>query len=163
LLRVTDLELVTLVTAIVGAATGILGSATGIIALVRDRPRLRLQRREFDEKRLRTERPDLRQPEAVLEVSLDLAQPFYCLTITNAGLRPITILEAHAALADPSDGLDFHWHSHWFRSLQSLDLFDRNVHCVLTETEPVAKIIYPVPPSRELLSLNITTAGRTYR
>ena len=143
----TDLEAFTLVTAIVGAVTGILGSATSIITLLRDRPRVRLSRRQFDESRLRAERPDLQQPQAIAKVPLDLSQPFYCLTVTNLGQRPLTILEAHAALDDPDEGFDFRWNTHWFRSLQALELFDREVPCVLNETEPVAKLIYPAPAS----------------
>jgi len=155
----TALETVTLATAIVGAVTGSLATAVAFVALLRDRPRLRLNRRPFDENRLREERPDLREPAATTTVPLDLSQPCYCLTVSNIGQRPVTILEAHAAYKDAEDGLRLEWHTHWFRSLQTLELFDRNVPCVLTETEPVAKLIFPVASGQQLLALTLTTAA----
>ena len=158
-----EFDAITLATAIVGALTGIFGSVTGIIALLRDRARLRLTRRLFDEHRLRAERPDLRQPGAVAHVPLDLSQRCFCLTVANIGSRPITIVEAHAAFGDSEAGLRYQWNSHWFRSLQTLDLYDRNVPCVLDETQPIAKFIYPADKHSTLLALTVRTPGRTHR
>jgi hypothetical protein len=159
----SNFDVITFATAIIGVITGILGSATGIIALMRDRPRLRLTREVFDEDRLRTERPDLRQPDALTNVPLDLSKPFYCLAVSNLGYRPVTILEAHAAFMDSEAGLRYHWNSHWFRSVQALELFDRDVQCVLDETRPVARFVYPADEGSKLLALTVSTPGRTYR
>lgn len=149
------MEAITLITAVVGAVTGIL-------ALLRDRAKIRLSRRPFDEERLRQQRPDLRQSEAVSDVPLDLSKPFFCLSAVNVGSRPITVLEAHAAFYNASEGVQYEWNTHWFRSVQTLQLFDRNTICVLDETQPMAKFIYPAKTS-PLLALTITTPGKTYR
>ena len=153
---------ITLITAIVGAVTGIVGSITGISAVMRDRAKIRLSRLSFDEHYLREKRPDLQQPNAVSNVPLDLSEPFFCLDVVNVGSRPITVLEAHAVFDSKSEGIEYVWNTHWFRSLQTLELFDRNADCVLDETKPRAKFIYPARVS-PLLALTITSAGRKYR
>jgi hypothetical protein len=154
--RNTDImDEITLITAVVGAVTGIL-------ALLKDRARVKLSRRPFDEARLRELRPDRHQPEALARVPVDLGEPSYCLTAVNAGTRPITILEAHAAFDDEAQGLQYQWNTHWLRSVQSLILFDRDTVCVLDETQPMAKFIYPALPAR-LVALTITTPGKIYR
>ncbi len=155
----TTLQAITLATAVAGAVTGTLGTTAAFVAIARNRPRLRLERRPFDENRLRVERPDLRQPLDVATIPLDLSRPCYCLTVSNVGQRAITILEAHAAYDGGEDGLKLEWNTHWFRSLQTLQLKDRNVACGLTETDPVAKFIFPTAAGAKLLALTVTTAS----
>ncbi len=156
------MDAITLIIAVVGAVTGIVGSATGIYAVRRDRAKIKLSRLPFDENYLRKKRPDLGQPGAASEVPLDLSNPFFCLSIVNVGTRPITILEAHAAFDSASEGIQYDWHTHWFRSLQTLQLYDRNTVCILDETQPMAKFLYPARAA-PLLALTITSAGRKYR
>ena len=153
--KVSELEVVTLITAIVGAVTGIL-------ALLRDRAKIKLSRVPFDEYYLRKERPDLQQPKAVSEIPLNLSEPFFCLSAVNVGSRPITVLEAHAVYDSESEGLEYDWNTHWFRSVQTLQLSDRNAVCILEETQPMAQFIFQAKEA-PLLALTITSAGRKYR
>jgi hypothetical protein len=153
---------ITLIIAIVGAVIGIVGSVTGIYAVRRDRAKIELSRLPFDEDYLKKKRPDLQLPQVVSDVPLDLSGPFFCLSVMNKGTRPLTVLEAHAVFESEAEGLQYVWHTHWFRSLQALQLFDRNAPCVLEETQPMAKLIFPARES-PLLALTITSAGRKYR
>ena len=51
----------------------LIGAVTEILALLRDRAKVKLSRVPFDERYLRSQRPDLRQSNAVTDIPLDLA------------------------------------------------------------------------------------------